>query len=213
MAIINLTELYDHIMPHVPGVSTPIVNHHLNDIARLFCRKTRAWNFLTDPLDLEAGVAQVDTEALISSAEPVSVLEVWYLDDWLPPLTDETYQYLSRDEQGTPTAWSGLPGAVGVLVVPTPLNAEAGAIKLRIAMRPRVGSLQFDADVYRDWYQVLAAGVKSMLFMSPKKPYTEPTLAKLNWLEFQRGMAEARWRRHEGYTPHHGTVRPPPFGV
>lgn len=213
MAVVNLESLYDDVLPFTPGATAQIALYYIRLAAREFCTRTRAWNFITDPLDVVAGEALVDSESIVSCAEPVSILQVWYKDADLPPMGDAAYHTGMFTEQATPQRWIGMLNAIGITLWPTPATSEDGAIKMRIALRPIRTASQIDADLYAQWHPVIAEGAKARMFLTPKKPYSDATMAKLARAEFMRGVADARWKKESGNTPITMVVRPPPFGV
>lgn len=213
MPLTHLKELYDEVLPHLPGITLPFAMHHIRLAAMEFCSKTRAWNFISDPLNIVAGDPLILTESNVNSAEPVAVLQVWYKDAPLGPLDEHGQDGLRTAQADTPYRWSGLPNAVGINLWPTPNASEAGVVKMRIALRPKRTADYIDADIYNQWYPTLADGAKARMFLVPKKPYTDINMARISRAEFLRGVADARWKKAMGYTPAVSAAVPPPFGV
>lgn len=116
----KLEDLHPYVVPYVPDLPTPTVEHHIRIAARDFLRRTHAWQITNDPLTIVADQAEYELD-VPAGVEVVKVLEAI--------ANDEDYaQACSYDE------------ALRSLVFdPRDLPAPNALMTVKLAVAPAVG--------------------------------------------------------------------------
>lgn len=128
----KLEDLHPYVVPYVPDMPTPTVEHHLRIAARDFLRRTHAWQFAADPIAVVADQTEyeIDTPAGVEVAKVLEVLVddhdyaqacdyseevgglVFQADDLPPPGTAMTVKLALAPAVGVVTANWSIPDAL-----------------------------------------------------------------------------------------------------
>jgi hypothetical protein len=101
-----------------------------------------------------------------------------------------------RDQDGTPTYVLGSPAML--TLVPTP-NVP-GTLKLEVVLKPSPIADGVDEDIFDEYREAIVHWALARLMLSPKKPYTNPSLATYHMQQFFSKTGAAGLRAARSYT-------------
>lgn len=191
---------YPDILPDLPEVPLPMLDHWLRNAAIEFCERTKAHvatltaiNAVADQmgyaLSLTADTDLVEVVAVKFSGEKLTPKSPGFLekkyDDW-------------ESETGTPEHYTQV-ATDSLLLVPAPDTAETDAISIRAAIKPGTAATGVDDWIFSQYRLALCAGAKAVLMSMTEKPWTNPTLAELNRAKFDEAITGATPRAADGF--------------
>jgi hypothetical protein len=209
--MVSLDEFLPYVVPDCPGISDAGAMEAIISAAIEFCEKSLVLQADHDAISVKTGVVDYDlappTDHLICK-----VLKVWFRHYLLPPNAPDDVDYATvyndflSTSGGTPRVYFQK-DARTLSVWPIPQADEASVITLRVALKPKRGATSVSDVLYEDWADVIAAGAKSTLQMTPGKPYGNPIAAQYNRNVFTAGVNRAMTRANKGNTRANLSVR------
>lgn len=177
MAVIELTELYPHLLPELNGCPKPLVLSKIRDVLIHFFEQTQAWTEEIDRIPLVADIDTYDLDApSLGRIETIKLVTLNGVE--LVPYED--YVMPSKGE---------------ITLINTPVADSAATddgLEVEVVMKPRRDSTQISKCIYEDHYQTWVHGVLSKLQMMSKKAWTDLNSAKYHDMEYWDGIAKAR---------------------
>lgn len=150
--------------------------------------------------------------ALPNFTESARVVEAWHNQFPLNAQNEDQlkrlYQFDWRDMVGGPRYISSLTPCE-VAVVPAPAEADAGTLKLIVALRPTRDSHSIDDSVYERWAEVIGQGARARLMAIAGQPFHDIAGSMQNRMFFTIGIAEASRERLRGMHRAVAHVKPP----
>lgn len=185
---------YDEVLPDVPGCPQAVAKNAIRNAAIAFCEQSWVYRVDHDPIN---GVASDGTYAYVPPAgyKVAMPLTVWYDGNQLLPKTTGD---LERLWMNWPTMTGTRPlyflqEALEVLtVVPMPLASLAGAITLKVALKPSRGATGIDDTIWEKYLEEIAMGAKARLFAIKKKPWSDPARAVKYEQDFSQAIGKAK---------------------
>jgi hypothetical protein len=202
----TLSNFYPYVLPEVPGCPEISVDVALRSSLIEFCEKSLVIQRDHDPLTVVAGVVDYDFEPPTGSLV-VKVMKAWYKSEELIPLAPdevEDAELYNRSFSGANTTGSQ-PRYIlqkderTFSLYPIPDVNVANGLTMRVAYKPTRTASSFEDVLFEDYAEVIAAGAKARLMMSPGKTYTNPQLAVALMDMFGRGVNTARSRAGRGH--------------
>lgn len=180
-------EFYDTLLPDLPGCTPAMANVALRHAAREFCDKTLAWNETRGPQPTIATALEYAFDTT-SNEEVVKLLGAT-LDGCDLPV---------QAVNDLPAGWEQ--GALGRGIVTLdrqtffvlPQRAADLQIRTWIALKPSRKATGVSDALFAQYEEDIAIGAKARLMMSPKKPYTDMSLAGAHRVDFDLRIARVQ---------------------
>ena len=200
-----LTDFHDLLLPELPGCTVAMVNLHLRETAREFCRKTSAWRQALTAVNTVAG------QAAYTLATPA--------DSQLVRITELTVNgvLLWRDRETEKADSTAVEPKYGVTAPPFDLSADltqltlhadevptaavTGGLVVTAALAPTATAATVSDFLLTQYSEALRYGTLSRLMLMAKKPWTDRPLAgvyeqrwheALNFAAYQAGVGNTR---------------------
>lgn len=167
---------------------------------------------LPDTVNIGAAVIKLVDQypmTLPSGACIAKGLKAWLNDNPIDPISPDD---LDNEFNNTGFGWVGVNWRTDVnlpsrwyVINDTSVALElapsaAGNLRILAALKPTRASTSFPEWIYERYIEVIAHGAKSRIMMSPKKPYSNPTLGAWHMEQFNGFIGEARVRAARGTT-------------
>lgn len=188
---------YDYVLPDAPGAPTAAVDIALRQSAIAFAEQSLAWRYSHPDVAVTTGIAQY---AFVPPAEAVvhAIHYAAWNGDEIATRVDESNVTLYdwRNDTGTPKFVFG--GPTSLTLVPTP-DAD-GTLALEVVLKPAPDATGIDDAIFDEFREAMVHGALAKLMLSPKKPYSNPTLAAYHQQQFTIKTAAAGSRVARSYT-------------
>jgi hypothetical protein len=179
----ELSDLYPRIMLETPSCPKPIVLQKIIDVLRRFCEESLVWKIDLDPINIRSGVTEYDLDGQPSYSEIVVPTEVLQDEVELEPVTDYT-----------------MPERDVLKLVVEPTADSDGGLEIEVALRPKLTATTICTDLYLNYYEAWASGVKSELMAEPEKKWSNPAQANYYAGKYAEGLSKARIAASKGNT-------------
>lgn len=196
-----LTDFYDILMPELPGCTTAMVDLHLREVAREFCRSTSVWRQTLTAINLVANQATY-TVAVPINSELVQVLSVtangitlWINTDFPEPL--KTPKYTRADP---PFTMSGDLLTLTFNIDEIPSSTVTAGLVLTGALTPSATTTVIPDFIKAQYSDAIRFGVLSRLLAMGKKPWTDRDLAVNYAQKWNSAMNFAAMQANTGST-------------
>lgn len=191
--------IYQDLLPELPGVPEPMVERALLRCAQELCRRARVWTVWTDPVTIQDGTTEYDVELPEAGAQ-VHVIERATRNGRFMEMVPWTFLRAAPDE---PRAGARLvPGRISFQ---TSGLVPGDQIRFRVVLTPTDTANGVPDDVFDQNSDLLVAGIKARLMLTPNQPFTNFDLGAANASAWSAGVATAGVRTWRGNTD--GTKR------
>lgn len=190
------SSFYDLLSPDVPGCPQAAQIVALRQAAITFCEQSLAWTYEHPDVSVVSGTAKYLFEPPSQTVvHAVTLAE--FNDDLLEirKMERDISNWTLRLATGTPEYLLG--GPTSVTLVPMP--DVAGTLKLKVALKPSPAGDGVDDKIFDEYREAVVHGALSKLLLSPKKPYTDMTLANYHAQLFHIQTACAGMREAKNY--------------
>lgn len=194
---------YDAVLPHAPGCPVAVASYEIKRAAIEFCDRSLAWRKPMTAIDSAVGVGEYTLPDVAAGVMVVQLLEARWLGVKLTKKRPDELESLYA-----PTDWRAVPGTPlyftqetpnAVRLVPAPNVLTVAAINgLWAAVKPKDDATGIDDAVAGENYTAIADGALRNIFRSPKKKYTNPTLADAHGAIFDSEIGNAAYRAFRG---------------
>jgi hypothetical protein len=170
----TFADFYDLLLPELPGCTTAMVDLHLREVAREFCRATSVWRQPLAAVNLVANQATYTVTAPASS-ELVRIVSITvagkllWLDTDAPP-ESQTPKYERADP---PFTLSGDLTTLTLIADEVPKAAFVGGLVLVGALSPSAAATTIPDFIKGQYSEAIRYGVLSRLMVMGKKPWTD----------------------------------------
>jgi hypothetical protein len=195
-----LADFYDLLLPELPGITTPMVDLHLREVARDFCVKTSAWveDLTAISLVAEQGTYAVATPA---SSELVRITELTVAGELLWRLTDrnaerDTTSAIPKYQANQPPFQLSA-DLTQVTLIEVPTAAVVAGLKIKAALKPSPAAATLPDFLKAQHSEAMRHGVLSRLMAMGRKPWTDRELAV---------AYDARWKSAVNFAAYQATV-------
>lgn len=193
------SDLYDFVLPYLPGAEIPLVDASIRKAARDFLRRTtlkrEEFAFPTVP-----GVSQYQLNGLSGQVSSV----MWVREEGqegLLPVATEDY----RRQNGRRTAWWS-PTPTVLALYPTP--EKVVEMRLEAAVTLPLDATDLPDNLLDTYAEVLASGVLSMMYAMPGKPWTSRDAAVVAGRAYSQEIKTIRGRLRDGGQSNQSTFSP-----
>jgi hypothetical protein len=190
---------YPDVLPEIPGVPMPMVDHWLRNAAIEFCERTKAHVVTLDPVNAVADQMGYALP-LDANTELVQVVAVKFSGDKLTPKSPGFLEKKYDDwesETGTPEHYTQAATDI-LLLVPAPDTAETDAIAVRAAIKPGTEATGIHDWLFSQYRKAIGAGALAGL-LSMNKPWADPNRALLNQAKFEAAIETAAPAATDGH--------------
>lgn len=206
----KIEDFYRYVSFELPGCPEEIMRQAVVNTVKDFCRRTHAWNFFMDPIQLIDDEASYELEYPFDS-KPITAMEVMIGRHALKPLKSTQ---LSMVLPGWQTAKSDVPRYYNeaqiessITLYPTPYNSLEQLV-MRVALEPKVSATTVPDSIIEQYHETIASGVKARLMLMPNKQWSAPGNGAAYKAAFEDGVTNARIEViHDGVP---GTIRVQP---
>lgn len=199
MANVPFSRLYDQVLPYLPGAEPAIVDSQIRKVLREFMKRTticRQSFYLTTV----AGVSAYRLEPTFGQVS--SVLHVW--QDCGSPLPNVPEEMLAPAADARPRGWYTLVPHI-INLYPRPNAAYCYVVDAVITLKQ--DDTQFPEELAEQYSEALAAGVLSMMYSMPGKPWSQPDAARASGRVYSGVIQSIRSSLRDGGRPNQSTFR------
>lgn len=203
--------LYDHILPFVPGVETPLVDVTIRRVLRDFFKRTTIWR---ETFTFNTTLDQPLYQLQASSGSVASILSVEVAGAPIDPLPEDKRlppaQAAARDAS-TPTAWySTYPSLLAL--DPKPTAGISVVVNAAVTQPLDAGVTTFPDDVLNEYGEEIGSGVVGVLMAMPGKPWTQSKASGEYLGKYVRCVTATRAKLRDGGQPNASRLTAPRFG-
>jgi hypothetical protein len=185
------------VLPEVPGCPIPAANIAIRQSAVAFCEQSLAYKTSHNPIAVVSGTAEYDFQPQDQTVVH-AITYAKFNDDELQSRVGE-YGISNpdwRSEEGTPKYIFG--GMTSLTLIPAP--DVDGTLTMIVALKPSPDATGIDGNIFNEYREAIVHGALSRLMMSPKKPYSNQTLAQWHGQQFTIMTGQAGMRAARSYT-------------
>jgi len=210
-----ITSFKTHILPDIPGVPDPMLESEIIKTISEFCtkawvlKKTMYFEVTSSNID-DTNNDAVDIDISSTGLTPVSVV---YLN-----IDNTKYDVERRDFQNDLTNYSYIrvddvkyfdfPDLDTVRM----FDMTTSDLILQIVYKPKLTATTVPDKIYNEWVDVIAAGVKYRLCKMPNKLWSDSKAAQTYYIDWRRGLSEAKAQVNRGFAANSNVVQPREFG-
>jgi hypothetical protein len=191
------SDFYDLVVPDLPGCPFLMIDNALRQAAIAFCEQSLAWSYQHPDVSVVAATA-VYAFVPPSGAVVHAITYAEFADTAIECKAGESGITIDdwRNQTGTPTYVLG--GATSATLVPTP--DVAGTLAMTVALKPSPTATGIDDAMFNEYRDAIIHGALARLMLSPKKPYSNPSLATYHQQQFTILTGQAGMRQARNYT-------------
>lgn len=218
MAVVNLSDVLDHVLTEVRLAPEELALQKLVEVARDFCQITRAWQAAATAQTVTISTATYTITSPITGAEPVALeylavatvantpvkaipKSIEWLDRFIPTwrtVSNDDFRYFTQLTRASFT-FPGIPTATGI----------TGGITSRLSLKPGPTGTTIDSDVWSEFFEVLAKGAKAELLAMDGERWANVKRAGDYRGQYVHGRTMARIRASKGYSDAEDQVSSP----
>lgn len=206
MPLVDFSEFMDHVLAEVRLAPEDLAVQKMREVARDFCRFTRAWQQDGPPQTILENVATYNIVPP-GNAEPVALeyvavdmgggafpsvpKSVEWFDKMIPTWRTRKasdFRFYTQLTRKTFT-FPGLPTENGV----------TNGLTYRMSLMPGSSSAEIDEDVWAEWHEVIAKGTKAELLVMDGERWANINRGVDYRQQYQRARALARVKVQRGY--------------
>ena len=188
------SSFYPYVQPYVPGCPEVVIESHLQEAANKFCEKSEVWRFVIEPDFTSKNTSDyaidIPTNTVLESILYLHVnglvlkpsSERFYLDQ---------YQEDGTDVTGRPITYTMYDNA-SIKLHPTP-DGKYTFNGLAI-LKPSLSATGVEDFIFESYGRAIASGAISQLAAIPNKEWTNPDLAMMHEVRFNKEIAAAKGR-------------------
>lgn len=192
-----LTTLVPDVRAAIPELPSFIAERQILRAARIFCEDSRAWR-VNITVSVTANVATVNLTSLLpANTELVDIISVKN-EAGGQPIQPRTYAWLDentsdwRGETNVNANWYVLDGNNTIRFVPVPAVTTASLYDVRVAVKPKLSATVLDDVILNKYDETLINGALGRLYLIPRKPWTDASLAQFHEGMFRSAIPAAR---------------------
>jgi hypothetical protein len=168
MSNTKYTDLFNEVLPELPGVGTALVENAIRNAVIKFCADSWCWKHYPDAQSVVAAQSDYDLEAPVG-ADVAAVMRLTLDGAPLDPLQAD-------DTLDTSACGFAQPEPSIVRLFPAPVENITDGLRFVLAVQPRRASASFPSWIFARYLDALAAGAKSRLLLMPGKPWSNAAL-------------------------------------
>lgn len=193
---------YDYILPEAPGCPAPMVDLHLREVARDFCRRSLAWRQDFDPITTAAHLLTYDLDAPESQAEPVKVLSLFMNGEllWSADETARSHRRCTALKYASHEPPFALSNDLREITLVD--EAPVGVLQVNGAMKPSASATSLPDILGTEHREAMRTGTLARLMVMPKKPWQDRELATFYRNQYESYVSHAAVNTQTGNTRH-----------
>ncbi len=204
----KLSAFYPLIIPEVIGVTDPLVDLHLREVARDFCSRTSAWRMPFDDINLIAGQATYDLDTSEADSEVVRVTKITVNGELLWDESEDAphsrrSHSVAHDHPKylrTEPPFSLSPDLKEITLMADEVPTAVVTMKIVGAMKPTSTAATLP-DFLRDQYsEVIRFGTMARLMAMGNKEWTDRPLAAAYESKWNQALGFAAYQAQVGNT-------------
>lgn len=177
------SDLFNDILPHVPGCPEPMLEDAIRRTAIRFCRDSHIWEEELQSIYLAAGVDRYELE-LPEETEVLSLMS--------------SIQRTAPDEKGQ-EVWPSI-NVFGLLHFSPLPDPDKGPVEIRAILKPSKDATGVPDRIGLDYSEALIHGTIATLQEIPGRDWSNPSMVQYHKAIYLDGVAEAIGRRARGNT-------------
>ncbi len=173
-----LTDFYDLLMPELPGCTTAMVDLHLREVARDFCRSTGVWRQALTAINTVANQSTY-TVAAPANSELVRIISITVngIFLWADTDTPDTSKPPKYARSEPPFTLSADLATLTLKADEVPAGAVVGGLALTGVLSPTAATSVIPDFIKAQYSDAIRFGVLSRMMVMGKKPWTDRELA------------------------------------
>jgi len=202
MAAISV--LTPDVKVEIPDIPSFVAERQILRATREFTEMTRSWR-VNIQVSTTDSVATVDLTALLpAGTELVDIISVKNTIGGAP-VEPRTFAWLDenhsdwRSEEALDAKWYVLEGNNTIRFIFTPSTTVANQYFVRVAVKPLLTATVLDDVLVNKYDELLVHGALAKLFLIPRKPWSDTTLAQYHQTLFLAGIPGARTEAAEEF--------------
>lgn len=209
-----LTAFHPFVATEVIGCPDPTINQALLLTAIEFCRETKAWTEIQEPIVLLNGIYEYEMD-YPADAQVQTVRDVWIGSRKLDPVTMAGLQSVIPDwsiAQGSEPSHYNLAGEIPLLrVFPIPVNPTQSMV-VRATYTPSISATTLPDFLGQRHIEGIASGAKARLMAMPGTPWSNPELSVYYRSVYDQAILNTRIEEAHDRVPGTIRVQPRSFG-
>lgn len=188
MATKPWADLLPLITPDIPSCPEATIKNHLAYVTADFCARTQIWR---ETLDTDYTIANIEEYDLDGSAVIEAVQ--WVVCNNIP-LTATDIRLVPHEDlsdTGQPTHYWIINDTTLRLF---PIPDARYELKVGVALKPSRTALGVEDWIYETWAETLVSGTIARLARVPGKDWTDPALAEMHRIMYERAITNAEIR-------------------
>jgi hypothetical protein len=207
-----LAEFHDLLLPELPGCTVAMVNLHLRETAREFCRRTAAWRQALTAINTVGGQASyVMTLPSDSQLVRVTDLTVHGRRLWRSVEIDKADAGAQQPKYGITDPPFDLNDNLTQITLhadEVPAESVAGGLLVSASLTPTATAATLPDFLLGQYSEALRHGTLARLMLMPKKPWTDRALAGAYEGLWQEALNFAAYQAQVGNTRRPLRVKP-----
>jgi hypothetical protein len=193
MSTTKFEDLYNEVMPELPGAPLPLVLNAIRNSVIAFCNGSTVWREWLDPIDVvagqntyaietDSGTDLVQLQSLKFDGRKLTPRDEDWLDNWNPRWRTELRvpeHYMMQDQDN-------------VILAGVPQFGLVGGLLLSVSLQPSRTAKTFPGWIYSQYWEGIADGVKARMMVMPGKPWSSTQLSQMYQGKFDAETAGAR---------------------
>jgi hypothetical protein len=210
-----LTAFHPFVATEVIGCPEPTINQALLLAAIEFCRETKSWTEIQEPITLVDDAFEYEMDAP-SGALVQTVRDVWIGSRRLTPVTVAGLQNVMPDwatMQASEPSYYNMAGELPLLrVYPVPMGTTGQALVVRATYVPKTNAATLPDFLGQRHMEGIASGAKARLMAMPGTPWSNPELAIYYRSLYDQSILNVRIEEAHDRVPGTIRVQPRSFG-
>jgi hypothetical protein len=193
MSTTKFEDLYDEVMPELPGAPLPLVLNAIRNSVIAFCNGSDVWRAWLDPVNVIANQPTYDIE-VPPGTDLVTLLSVKHDGDLLTPRNEDDLDVWNprwRTEPERPRYYMQQDQDT-VTLAAVPKCGFTGGLLLSVSLQPERTAKSFPGWIYSQYWEGITAGAKARLMKMPGKPYSNPQAGAMYAMTFDTETSGAK---------------------
>ncbi len=189
------------VRPTTPEVVEPTLVLYILESIRELCQRAPVWQYDHPAIDMVTGVTEYKLDPPLINSKIHSIISVHIDGRWIGTLDNQARTPQSASALGgtvrRPSCYENLSRGT-LMLCGTPSEDLDDGIVVRASVKPELNSDEVLASLFADYYDVIAAGVKSRALNVLGRAWYDPVAAREFKAAFLHGCREARMSTDRG---------------
>lgn len=167
MNTVPLEDFLPFVMPFARGASEPAAMREIRGAAIEFCRKTKVWQEMLQPIDITAQITEVELP-IPEDSEVERIETVFYHSTPIDPCAEDqlaiTYG-IKPTSTGVPRTYIQRIDQSELILAPIPSVSEVDALHVRVSLYPTQDAEELPEALFKRYASEIAHGALSCLHL------------------------------------------------